>query len=97
MPVYPAAMILEAMLQTCAVLAYATDQFDPGTQIVTLNGVNKTKFHITIFPGNTLEIDAELTQKRSNIWRFNVKAFVEDQVVVESGLGIAVLDRAELF
>ena len=97
LPVYPAAMIIEAMLQTCAVLAYATDTFDPSTQIVTLNGVNKTKFHRTVTPGATMEIEAELTQKRSNIWRFNVQAFVDDQVVAESGLVIAILDRSDLF
>ncbi len=97
LPVYPAAMIIEIMLQVCAILAYATDKFDPGSQIVTLNGVNKTKFHRTVVPGNTLEVEAELTQKRSNIWRFNVKCYVDDHVVVESGLVITVLDRADLF
>lgn len=97
LPVYPAPMLLEAMLQTCAVLAYATDTFDPGTQVVTLNGVNKTKFHRTVSPGAVIEIEAELTQKRSNIWRFNVQAYVDDYVIAESGLVIAVLDRSDIF
>jgi beta-hydroxyacyl-ACP dehydratase FabZ len=97
LPVYPAAMLIEAMVQVCAVLAYATDTFDPGNQIVTLNGVNKTKFHRTVTPGSVLEIEAELTQKRSNVWRFNVQIFVDDQIVAESGLVIAIVDRSDLF
>jgi len=97
LPVFPAAMIIEAMLQTCAVLAYATDKFDPSTEVVTLNGLNKTRFHRTIGPGSVMEIEAEISQRRSNIYRFNASSFVDDQIVCETGLVMALLDRADFF
>jgi 3-hydroxyacyl-[acyl-carrier-protein] dehydratase len=96
LPVYPAGMIIETMLQVCTVLTYATDKFDPATQIVLLVGLNKTKFRRAIVPGDVLEIDAELTQRRSNVWRFEVKAFVDDLVVVETGLVLSTHDRDDI-
>jgi 3-hydroxyacyl-[acyl-carrier-protein] dehydratase len=96
LPVYPAGMIIETMLQACTVLTYATDKFDPSTQIVLLVGLNKTKFRRAIVPGDVLEIDAELTQRRSNVWRFEVKAFVDDIIVVETGLVLSTHDRDDI-
>jgi len=84
------------MVQACTVLAYATDKFDPATQIVLLVGLNKTKFRRAIVPGDVLEIDAHLSQRRSNVWRFEVKVFVDDFVVVESGLVLSTHDRDDL-
>lgn len=86
LPVFPAGLVIEAMVQACTVLAYATDQFDPDSDIVLLVGLNKTKFRRAIVPGDVLEIEVEFGQRRSNVWRFDAKAFVDDIAVVESGL-----------
>ena len=96
LPVFPAGVLIEAMAQACTVLVYATDKFDPATQIVLLVGLNKTKFRRAIVPGDVLEIDAHLSQRRSNVWRFEVKVFVDDFVVVESGLVLSTHDRDDL-
>jgi 3-hydroxyacyl-[acyl-carrier-protein] dehydratase len=96
-PMLPAGMVIEAMLQACTILVYATDQFDPDTDIVLLVGLNKTKFRRAIVPGDILEIEAQLGQRRSNVWRFDVKAFVEDIVVVESGLVLSTHRRDNVF
>ena len=96
LPVFPAGMIIEAMVQACTVLAYATDKFDPATDIVLLVGLNKTKFRRAVVPGDVLEIEAELSQRRSNVWRFEVKAYVDDFVVVESGLVLSTHSRDDI-
>ncbi len=96
LPVYPAAMLIESMLQACTILAYATDQFDAGTQVVTLIGVNKTKFKRAILPGDSVEIEGTLTQKRSNVWRFDVRCFVDDFMVAQSGLVLSVNNREDI-
>lgn len=93
LPVYPAVLIIEAMVQACTVLTYATDRFDPATQIVMLVGLNKTKFRRAVLPGDVLEIEAELSQRRTNVWRFEVKGFVDDTVVAETGLVLSTHDR----
>ncbi len=96
LPVYPSAMLIESMLQTCSILAYATELFDPDKQVVSLIGVNKTKFKRAIVPGDTVEIEGVLTQRRSNVWRFNVRCFVDDFMVAQSGLVLSVNNREDV-
>ena len=96
LPVYPAAMLIESMLQTCTILSYATDIFDAEEQVVTLIGINKTKFKRAIIPGDVIEIEGVLTQKRSNVWRFNVRCFVDDFMVAQSGLVLSVNLREDI-
>jgi len=96
LPVLPAGTIIEAMVQACTVLAYATDKFDPATDIVLLVGLNKTKFRRAIVPGDLLEIEAQLGQRRSNVWRFDVKAYVNDSIVVESGVALSTHCRDDI-
>ncbi len=96
LPVFPAGSIIEAMVQACTILAYATDKFDPDTDVVLLVGLNKTKFRRAVVPGDVLEIEAQLGQRRSNVWRFEVKAFVDDITVVESGIVLSTHRRDDI-
>jgi 3-hydroxyacyl-[acyl-carrier-protein] dehydratase len=92
-PLYPAALLIQCMVQTCTVLAYATEQFDPALEAVSLVGLNKTRFSRSVVPGDVLEIEAEMTQRRSNVWRFRVKLFVSDREIAESGVVLSIHDR----
>jgi len=92
-PIYPAALLVQCMVQTCTVLAYVTEQFDPKVEAVSLVGMNKTNFSRHVVPGDVLEIEAEMTQRRSNVWRFRVKLFVADREVAESGVVLSIHDR----
>jgi len=96
LPVFPAGVIVEAMAQACTVLVYATDKFDAATDVVLLVGLNKTKFRRAVVPGDVLEIEAELSQRRSNVWRFEVKAFVDDFIVAETGLVLSTHARDDI-
>jgi 3-hydroxymyristoyl/3-hydroxydecanoyl-(acyl carrier protein) dehydratase len=96
LPVYPAAALIESMLQACTILAHATNSFDSGKQVVTLVGINKTKFKRAIIPGDSVEIEGTLTQKRSNVWRFNVRCFIDDFMVAQSGLVLSVNNREDI-
>ncbi|MBW2277111.1 MAG: 3-hydroxyacyl-ACP dehydratase FabZ [Deltaproteobacteria bacterium] len=92
-PIYPAALLIQCMVQSCTVLAYVTEQFDPAAEAVSLVGLNKTKFSRSVAPGDVLEIEAEMTQRRSNVWRFRVKLFVSDREIAESGVVLSIHDR----
>ena len=91
-PIYPAALLVHCMVQTCTILAYATEPFDPGAEAVSLVGMNKTKFSRSVVPGDVLEIEAEMTQRRSNTWRFRVKLFAADREIAESGIVLSIHD-----
>mgnify|MGYP006306717753 CR=1 FL=1 len=96
-PVYPGTRMLDVMVQACTVLAYATEKFDPSNDAVSLVGVNKTKFRRAVLPGEVLDVEAELTQRRSNVWRFDVTAYVDDFLVAESGIVLSIMRREDLF
>ena len=96
LPIYPASFLIEVMFQACTLLIYASEGIDPSSQIATLNGVNKTKFRRNIIPGDQVEIQANVTRKRSNVWRFDVTGYVDDYVVTEGGLVISVLNRDDI-
>ena len=96
LPVLPPSVLLETMVQSCSLLAYATEPFDPAVKIISLVGVNKTKFHRMVIPGDVLEVEVESPRKRSNVWRFGVTAYVEDHNVADSEVVISIRDRDDV-
>lgn len=92
-PIYPAALLIQCMVQACTILAYVTEQFDPAAEAVSLVGMSRTKFSRSVVPGDVLEIEADMTQRRSNVWRFRVKLYVSDREIAESGVVLSIHDR----
>ncbi len=97
LPILPNSAVIELMAQACNVLAYATEPYESAAKVVTLVGINKAKFHRTLGPGNTLEIEAELLRKRSNVWRFECKAYEQDIEVAQATLAMSIQDRTSIF
>ena len=95
-PIMPNTVLLECMAQTCNILIYATDRYEPPHVVLTLMGVSKAKFHRAIIPGQVLEIEAEMKRKQSNVWRFAVTVYEKDQRVAEADLAISVRDRDDV-
>ncbi|MDD5308477.1 MAG: 3-hydroxyacyl-ACP dehydratase FabZ, partial [Deltaproteobacteria bacterium] len=81
LPLLPGTVLVEALVQSCCILAWATEQFDPGTKVPTLLGINKFKFRRSLRPGEKVEMECKMERQRSNVWRFSVAAFVEDHHV----------------
>jgi 3-hydroxyacyl-[acyl-carrier-protein] dehydratase len=94
-PVVPGAHLLEIMTQTSALLAFASEGYPPSDKIVALIGVTNAKLRRMVKPGMSLAIEAKITQKKSNTWRFNVEVSTEDQFVAEAVLAISILDRED--
>ncbi len=92
-PIWPNSMLIEVWVQTCCLLAYATEQFEPG-RLINLVGINKAKFHRVLGPGNAVELEATLLRQRSNVWRFSCTAFEGDLRVAEAELAISIHDRS---
>ncbi len=96
LPLLPESVMIEAMIQSSCLLAYATEQFDPSSKVCRLVGINKTKFYRSVRPGDTLEIEANLKYKRSNVWRFSVAIFESDTRIAEAELGLSLHDREDV-
>jgi 3-hydroxyacyl-[acyl-carrier-protein] dehydratase len=93
LPILPVSASIEIMLQTCCLLAYATEKYNPGSNIVSLRGIKKAKFHLSVFPGDSLEIESKFLSRRTNIWRFETIIYKGDKTVAESELALSFHDR----
>lgn len=95
-PIFPGVMCLEAMGQLMCILAYASEAIDTNQQLFYVMGVEKAKFRHPIIPGDKLEIEVKVMQRRSNIWKCESTAMVDDVLCVEGILLAAITDRDEL-
>ena len=93
MPILPGSTIIEVMVQTCCLLAYATDRYNPATKTANLVGINKAKFHRVVGPGETIETEAHLLRQHSNVWRFEVRVYEDDRRLAEAELALSLVER----
>lgn len=95
-PVFPGLLCLEAMGQLMCVLAYASKAIDTSSQVFYIIGVEKAKFRQQIVPGDKVDLSIKVLQRRSNIWKCEGEAMVDDVLCVEATLLAAIADRSEL-
>ena len=88
-PLLPAVLMLETLTQVAAVLLLEREGRRP-TERVYLRGVNDAKFRRQVVPGDRLRLEVSLGARRSAIVRAQAAAFVEDQVVAEAELVLAI-------
>ncbi len=92
LPIFPAVLCVEAMAQLMCVLVYASEAMDPSYQRFTFAGIDKAKFRQQITPGDQIEISVRVLQHRSNIWKCEGVASVDEVVCAEAELLAAVQD-----
>ncbi len=92
-PIFPAVLCLEAMSQLMCILAYASDAMDPKKQRFVFAGIDKAKFRQPITPGDQIEISVRVIQHRSNIWKCEGLAMVDDVLCAEAELLAAIQDN----
>lgn len=94
-PVFPGVLILEAMAQLVAVLAYASEPFDQSQKVMYFLGIDHAKFRKPVVPGDRMEVVVEVKQRRSNIWKCAARAEVDGVLCAEAELLAAITDREE--
>ena len=86
-PVMPGVLIIEALAQTGAILAFMTSKQSVGEgNIVYFAGIDDARFKRPVVPGDQLMMRAELDWHRRGIWRFRTSARVGDQLACEASL-----------
>jgi 3-hydroxyacyl-[acyl-carrier-protein] dehydratase len=95
-PIFPNSAILESMSQLFAVLAYASEPFDNTQKVFYLLGLEGVKFRRPVVPGDRMELEVKLEQRRSNIWRGNATAMVDGNLCAQAEILAALTDREEL-
>ena len=84
-PVMPGVLIIEAMAQTAAVLAFKTDGSVPDDDsTVYFASVDNVRFKRPVEPGDQLVMEAEIVRKMRNIWKFKAVARVDGELATEA-------------
>jgi 3-hydroxyacyl-[acyl-carrier-protein] dehydratase len=86
-PVMPGVMVLEALAQTAALLAFKTLELNVNDQnTVLFAGVDNARFKRQILPGDQLKLAVQPIRNKGGIWKFAAQATVEDTVACEAEL-----------
>lgn len=89
-PIFPGVLILEAMAQSAALLAFKGMEGYPGEKtLYLLVGIDKARFKRQVVPGDQLEITVVVQKERRGIWRFEAAANVDDTLCCSAEVLIA--------
>ena len=84
-PVMPGVLIIEALAQAAAVLAFKTEGTVPDeNSMVYFASVDNVRFKRPVVPGDVLILEAEIVRTIRNIWKFKAVARVEGEVATEA-------------
>jgi 3-hydroxyacyl-[acyl-carrier-protein] dehydratase len=86
-PVMPGVLILEAMAQAAAILAFRTLGVRPDEKSVYYYaGIDNARFKRVIEPGDQLAIEVLLLGSKRGVWKFGCTARVGDQLAAEADI-----------
>jgi len=88
-PLMPAVLMIEALTQVAAVLVLECTRA-PLSARASLRGVDGAKFRRSVVPGDRLRLEVSMGRIRSRLARVQAAAYVDDQVVAEADLLLAV-------
>lgn len=83
-PIMPGVLILEAMAQVGAILAYLSHREQFGGQLVYFAGLDEVRFRRKVVPGDQLIIRVEVLKRKGKVFKLAAKAFVEEKLAVEA-------------
>jgi 3-hydroxyacyl-[acyl-carrier-protein] dehydratase len=83
-PVMPGVLILEALAQACALLAYKSSGLNPQELVIYLMAIDNAKFRKPVMPGDRLTLTAEVVRVKGVIWKQRGVATVDGNVVAEA-------------
>jgi 3-hydroxyacyl-[acyl-carrier-protein] dehydratase len=89
-PVMPGVLMLEALAQAAALLAFdALDTSPTDDMVYYFAGIDGARFKRPVEPGDQLILDVELLRMKAGIFKFKARATVADELAVEAELTCA--------
>jgi 3-hydroxyacyl-[acyl-carrier-protein] dehydratase len=89
-PVMPGVLMLEALAQAAALLAFdALDASPESGSIYYFAGIDNARFKRPVEPGDQLILEAELLRMKAGIFKFKTSARVDGELAVEAELTCA--------
>ena len=87
-PVMPGVVIIEALAQTAALLTFSEAKAE--NAIYYFAGIDGARFKKPVLPGDQLIMTAILEREKAGIYKFQVKATVNDELAAEANITCAV-------
>ena len=89
-PVMPGVLMLEALAQAAALLAFdALDTSPNENSLYYFAGIDGARFKRPVEPGDQLILDVELLRMKAGIFKFKARALVGEELAVEAELTCA--------
>ncbi len=89
-PVMPGVLMLEALAQAAALLAFdALDSAPADDMVYYFAGMDEVRFKRPVGPGDQLILEAQLLRMKAGIFKFKARALVLDDLAVEALLTCA--------
>ena len=86
-PVMPGVLMLEALAQTAALLAFETLGVTPDENTVYyFAGIDGARFKRPVEPGDQLTLKVNLDRMKAGIFKFKAEAWVGEELAVEADL-----------
>jgi 3-hydroxyacyl-[acyl-carrier-protein] dehydratase len=92
-PVMPGVLIIEAMAQTAAVLVVHTLGPAAEGKLVYFMSVDNARFRRPVFPGDRLDVHVTKQRHRGNVWKFEGRAKVGDNLMAEAVFAAMILNE----
>ena len=87
-PVMPGVLIIEALAQTAALLTFSEAKAE--NAVYYFAGIDGARFKKPVLPGDQLVMTAILEREKAGIYKFQVKATVNDELAAEANITCAV-------
>lgn len=89
-PVMPGVLMLEALAQAAALLAFdALDSAPTDDMVYYFAGIDGARFKRPVEPGDQLILEVQLLRMKAGIFKFKARAVVDGDMVVEAELTCA--------
>jgi len=80
-PVMPGVLIIEALAQAGAILAYIKANSSHRDNLFYLAGIDNAKFKQMVLPGDQLVLDVTIMGSKGNFWKIHGQATVDGKIV----------------
>ena len=90
-PVMPGVLIIEALAQTAALLTFSEAKAE--NAVYYFAGIDGARFKKPVLPGDQLIMTAILEREKAGIYKFQVKATVNDELAAEANITCAVRSK----
>ena len=86
-PVMPGVMVIEALAQAAAILAYVSTGTPPGgDHLFFFAGIDAARFRRQVVPGDRVDLEVDVIRIVRGVGKFNARAMVGDELAAEAEL-----------